>query len=389
MGRDVAGRHLVGFGSAFRQMVIWAQPSYTFGFRQKPTQVQQTVINGRHFLNEVTIFLELNPQIHNLKKNMFMKFSSLTLIFLFLFNTLQAQNEPYIPLVVEDHSWFIVHVPSGGTATGYSHYFLGDSILDGFVYKKHFSKVYSTPSFGDYSWGEWHKFFIGVEPHEEKLTSIWREDFEARKVYARFLDENPFCPAREEVLIYDFNFQRDRELHASCMFLGRPLFKMNDIYDEEIKGKEVKRIELFPISSDYVETNYFMGFGSALGPFNLIETQSVIAKGGEFLVKFCEGIPEEDCWKRIVSTKNVQAQTTFNVFPNPTEGVLKVEIEFDKSREGILSVSNMLGQTLLSKLVSGLPINETLFLEELEAGIYIISYSEEGQIVESKKFLKQ
>lgn len=87
--------------------------------------------------------------------------------------------------------------------------------------------------------------------------------------------------------------------------------------------------------------------------------------------------------KNIVSVYNVFAQSTLSVYPNPSNGIIQLDLE--NKEAGVLSVKNSLGEIVFTIELS--VENSQIDLSHLPAGIYILSL-ETGAKTETCKFIK-
>ena len=85
----------------------------------------------------------------------------------------------------------------------------------------------------------------------------------------------------------------------------------------------------------------------------------------------------------LVSVANYEA-TSFNVYPNPNNGIFNVTINSSKNQT--LEVQNMLGQVVFSKEVNN---STQMNLTDLNKGVYSISLTNEQGVSTSKKIIIQ
>lgn len=72
------------------------------------------------------------------------------------------------------------------------------------------------------------------------------------------------------------------------------------------------------------------------------------------------------------------AKRTIKVYPNPTEGQLKVEVsDFEKSKSVNLTIVNMQGQVVLRKKMSS--ATEDLDISGKAVGLYILQINIDGE----------
>ncbi len=84
-------------------------------------------------------------------------------------------------------------------------------------------------------------------------------------------------------------------------------------------------------------------------------------------------------------TSDYTGENHFKVYPNPANNLLYIEYTNDNSPDVSFSVSNLLGQRVLSgRMSEGV---EILSLNNLNAGWYVIQFESEGALLETKRFL--
>ena len=125
-----------------------------------------------------------------------------------------------------------------------------------------------------------------------------------------------------------------------------------------------------------------------LGPGELIETIPVVAMGGTFLVKFCEGVPEKECWQQIVSTNPIDFFEGVMISPNPAADFLDIEVLLSKAQTLTVSINTLFGQTLIENTYSDINIRDRISLTQLQSGVYLITLSIDGRPVKNQKVLK-
>ena len=96
------------------------------------------------------------------------------------------------------------------------------------------------------------------------------------------------------------------------------------------------------------------------------------------------GCLEPNCW---VGVEQTQANTLgVSVYPNPTTGL--INLSFGKSVKGLIAVSNVMGQRLVTQSVMG--ESSTIDLSSFSSGIYFVTLMEDNGIdVQSFKVIKQ
>jgi glucose/arabinose dehydrogenase len=89
----------------------------------------------------------------------------------------------------------------------------------------------------------------------------------------------------------------------------------------------------------------------------------------------------------LVSVNDLPQLKTFNLSPNPNDGLLLVALEFDQNYKIILSMTDVLGKVISQKMVEGQRINYTEDIRHLPSGTYFFQVqTENGQI--TRKIVK-
>ncbi len=89
----------------------------------------------------------------------------------------------------------------------------------------------------------------------------------------------------------------------------------------------------------------------------------------------------------LVSVNDLPELKTFNLSPNPNDGLLLVALEFDKSYKVILSMTDVLGKVMSQKKVEGQRINYTEDIRQWPSGTYFFQVqTENGQL--TRKIVK-
>ena len=79
--------------------------------------------------------------------------------------------------------------------------------------------------------------------------------------------------------------------------------------------------------------------------------------------------------------------STFNVFPNPNNGILNISMANSSGKQTI-EIKNIIGQTVYSKITSNSSSN-TINLSNINKGIYTVSLINENGTSSSKKIIIQ
>lgn len=88
----------------------------------------------------------------------------------------------------------------------------------------------------------------------------------------------------------------------------------------------------------------------------------------------------------INSVNETNSQPSFNVFPNPVKNILQVEANNVSSTSTQVAIYNLLGQTILNKVIKG-NLN-SIDVSELPKGIYIISFNNNSNLLSQKLIIE-
>ncbi len=78
-----------------------------------------------------------------------------------------------------------------------------------------------------------------------------------------------------------------------------------------------------------------------------------------------------------------------SVYPNPTEDILNIQIENNKSIPHFVVISDITGKTILNKEIKSLNNHTRLSLSNLSSGIYLIQIKAENQVIYRDKLFKK
>ncbi|NME68842.1 T9SS type A sorting domain-containing protein [Flammeovirga aprica] len=90
--------------------------------------------------------------------------------------------------------------------------------------------------------------------------------------------------------------------------------------------------------------------------------------------------------KPITSIDDIK-RDNLKVYPNPTKGQIKVYWG-EQTKEVKLSIYSLQGQLVDSKLIQPSALTNTINLEQLEAGFYLLSFEFNGKVINKKLFIE-
>jgi hypothetical protein len=85
-----------------------------------------------------------------------------------------------------------------------------------------------------------------------------------------------------------------------------------------------------------------------------------------------------------VGINQIAALETFNLYPNPNQGIFQLEVAFKEHVEGFLEIKDVLGKTILQERIEGQKIQESIQLEDQVTGIYFLSLNIGGEVMTRK-----
>ncbi len=91
--------------------------------------------------------------------------------------------------------------------------------------------------------------------------------------------------------------------------------------------------------------------------------------------------------EQITNTQNINKLFSFEVSPNPNEGILMVKLSFSSPKVWEVNITNSIGQLVQVEQSKTLGNTEEELLFTLEPGLYQISFLIEGKIVQSEKVI--
>jgi hypothetical protein len=75
---------------------------------------------------------------------------------------------------------------------------------------------------------------------------------------------------------------------------------------------------------------------------------------------------------------------TFDLFPNPTNNQLNINLNANEPLNGVLSISNQLGQTVFSQSLQNQSAEVLFDTQHLPKGIYFVQFINKKQLISKK-----
>ncbi len=300
----------------------------------------------------------------------------LTLTLLLQFPLLSRAQDDYIPLAVEGAQWIV----ATGDMTSilpveylWEYYALGDTSINDIVYKKiyHRSLVTTQDPPPYIPNGDYH------------LKGLIRDDTIEKKVYAidLFGSGGDFCPAGEEFLMYDFSVDQGDTV-GFCLLPDWETYMIDTIHQDVYKGFDTRRFQLL-----WIYDSYFEGIGSDYGlyePFFIpIDKAASNPLYYNYLYYYCRQAP---CGL-IVSVREKQiTRNYFQIYPNPATSVLNIKLRTTET-SGEISLFSIYGQELMQIKAERNKDEYSLDISDLPAGNYILTYDQEGVVLDTEKII--
>lgn len=303
-------------------------------------------------------------------------------LLLVLCGNLQAQ---YIPLVEEGKFWIYRNYQNSDmprSESGHAITFRGDTIINSLTYKKVYriglKGQQDCPPYKQPCW----EFDLPYEAESQQLVSFIREDIQARKVYNIPNVNNIFCET-DEYLLFDFSLEPGDMLN-NCVYQNI-LAEDTQLYP----GGIVDSIKTIEVRGQLRRTLFTYGFYTIVGlPF---ETKIMIAEGlgfenfGIFLAPlsefsdYCEGdLGECDL---LLSNDAVLVQTDITIFPNPSNGLIKVSSKLGQ-------IKNIKAYSPFGKIRSESHWSSSIDLNGLANGVYVLEIALDNDMKVIRKVVK-
>ncbi len=281
----------------------------------------------------------------------------LLLLTLFSFN-LSAYSQS---LIAENKEWYIGESFITQPPITFILKMEGDTIVDGKEYKR----IYNTRDTINQIWTQ--------------SNQLIRED-SSKKVWIR----NYSVGQPEEMLLYDFNlvvgdsFAINLDGDFMCKI---PVINVDSIVLSN--GELRKRITFsFQLFGDIFEEVYWIeGIGSQFGLITHLYGYCEWIDFGRWLRCYFEDgervygqVPEDECFRLITSTADLESPTSFSVFPNPAMDQLNLTLPGAESRHW--EIFNYQGQVALKGKVDNR--NHQISIRNLSSGIYFLKIENLG-----------
>jgi len=301
--------------------------------------------------------------------------------------------QKYQPLVEEGKYWIyqFLDQPDGGacifnwTEKAEIHHFGEDTLLENIEYKKILnSSLKLTGVMGSVK--------MPFEIDRTKVMGYIREDTSAKKVYVlpNELMYDLCSEVLKEYLLFDFSLERGDSINeclAYYIYQLRDQFEYPEIdstrYELDFYGKSRKHFYSFGYFDQcnfwHVPGYIMEGFGFIDGPFR--------GDINRELITYCEGTLA-DC--NIISSTKDEAKDAIDIkiYPNPATEFISFYLDQHSTQKvNQYCIRDMSGQLIKGIRPITSDINYVIHTHDFPSGIYIIQFLNNGQIVQSEKFI--
>ena len=296
-----------------------------------------------------------------------MKYLPFIILSLLLISSKTVQGQ-YEPMVEEGKYWIYMNYFISGDnflpVSGHAITFQGDTVINSVTYRK----VYRLELKGYHNcpWPPCWQFNYPYQTESTSLVSLIREDTLQKKVYNLPLLGWGFCDTVEH-LIFDYSLMVGDTIN-SCIYD----FILASYVIETPAGvvDSIGARELFGKSRNTLYTTGFLPFGQDIFVQQIpivegvgLEWAGIFLDPLSFLVDFCED-SMSPC-QLLSSNSNIENVKPVNLFPNPTQGLLRISAEDEEVKS--ISVYSMTG-VLIYEVMN----TDSLELDNLQEGIYLI-----------------
>ncbi len=322
------------------------------------------------------------------------------------FNTIIFSQ--YIPFPEENATWSMeLDVWDGGNfnldrRAGYVHETLGDTLINGLVYKKVYQRLtwWTQDYFEETDQGiiiDW--FASGNYNEAPLLLGGMRQDSAARKVYfIRFIPnlydiiciqpiDESILPINQEILLFDFDIEEGDTLYLNGPFTPQIIGNVDSVllndnlYHKRYQGLSFNYAFIEGLGSDAglfagIRGFFVEGEGCYLKCFN-IDGQYLI--GEEYFG--CDSINTS------VPVIEIDHASKIEIAPNPFDDFIQIDIQSTNSDEYQLKLFNVYGQLVIDdKLNTG--NQQMVDTHGLTPGIYWLSIYNRGKLLGTQKIIK-
>lgn len=290
-----------------------------------------------------------------------------TILFLFAVMLLQQLSaQEYNPTAVEGAHW-IIRFDEMDTFQPvddlWEYYASGDSVVDGYSYKKIYKRDLVVTQNGPP--------FEAEAPYE--LFGLMRDDTAAKKVYAIQFESENQCPENEEYLLFDFSGNVDDTLNL-CIQPTFWDFVIQNIQACNIFGVPTRCFEGTAVLYEGIGSDYGL-FEELFAPFK--------AKSRYVWSTFLENYCRQSPCDLLVSTDDIAVSEEISLYPNPASNILFIEGSNIFKKKTVTIYNTLAGQEIRLNTREN-----QLDISALENGLYIVEVELDGEKFR-KKFIKK
>lgn len=285
-------------------------------------------------------------------------------ITIFLLTYISAFTQDYLPIAQENTIWFMEYTDYSSSTPQlkkYLYFTQGDTLVNNQAYKK--------------------LYYQNMEGSSPKIVAGIRDDETEQKTYGIVLTTEDIigtwlhysCPSNQEILLYDFKLNIGEYFPSNCVSGGGTV---TDTSTTQLYGVSRKTTA---ISSVY--QTWYEGIGSTSGLLSSLWDFS-----DHQLYDYCQGTFDQCGAPLWLNTNAVLAQERGKVFPNPTAGILTVQVK-EYVRNGNMVITDLYGQIVKTYPFDAL--EQKLEISELASGMYFVQVYNNDRMIYKARVLKQ
>lgn len=303
----------------------------------------------------------------NIISTQIMKTTSSLIGFLLLVISFSVKSQQYDKLVVENAQWRVLYDDDATPWPDYMNGWLlrGDTIIDGFQYKKLYSRTFESPS---------SNLIVSQE-----LYGFLREDTINKIVYA-LADQYMGCydSINQEFVLFDFSYEIGDTSHLCSQNEDVGPCIVMDTGIINIYG--TNRIIFY---YDCGTCDFIEGIGHFQG---LIESPVINISGGltTSLIDYCVGTDEE-CNVLYVYLNEPSNQYQIKIYPNPCKGDFHILSKFQDIDKLKCLLTDINGKEIKYKIKSML--DHEIELHLFKPGIYILTVYQQDKLPSRYKII--
>lgn len=290
-----------------------------------------------------------------------------------------AFSQTYLPMAVENAHWIMFAIGENGP----NHHVVtikGDTTINGVLYKKTWRQEIENPAI--YAVDFYPPFYV----HPPELIGAMRDDVAARQVFyvqfePYFGTQNDTCDQFDDWLIYDFSVNIGDTIGGCLQYYPDFPFVAQVISTENLWGQDRKVVDCEG-AARLVE-----GVGTDMGPFWPIFAFPHPAKPS-FMYDYCAAEDGYCGLEPVSSTRQHLADWEVNISPNPTSGLLKIDLPNTAKGDLTASIYDVSGKKMLEQSLGSQFEAQQISVHNLPSGVYLLTLQNADGMV-ALRFAKQ